>query len=139
MGKDLFVTDGNDITIRVLTLTRARVPDGNGAGIRAEGGDLTVQNVHSPTTQDACLPRMWQENHHQRQQVQGPSSDWGMMISQFSGESPDEQNATNAMVATRCRCPAPGSLSGLQRHARYRFRTEIPARQRYISATATAA
>jgi hypothetical protein len=55
MGKALFVTDGNHITIRVLTLTRAHVPDGNGAGIRAEGGDLTVQNVHPPTTQDGLL------------------------------------------------------------------------------------
>jgi hypothetical protein len=34
---------------------------------------------------------------------------------QFSGEPPDEQVATNAMVATRCRSPAPGSLRGLQR------------------------
>ena len=27
-GKGIFVTDGNDITVRDLTLTRARVPDG---------------------------------------------------------------------------------------------------------------
>ncbi|HET7880525.1 MAG TPA: hypothetical protein VFL55_06535 [Acetobacteraceae bacterium] len=43
-GKALLVTDGNNITIRNLTLQRARVPDENGAGIRAEGGDLTVEN-----------------------------------------------------------------------------------------------
>jgi hypothetical protein len=41
-GKALFITQGNNITIRNLTLTRARVPDGNGAGIRAEGRNLTV-------------------------------------------------------------------------------------------------
>lgn len=55
MGKALFVTDGNDITIRDLTLTRARAPDGNGAGIRAEGGNLTVQNVHFINNQDGLL------------------------------------------------------------------------------------
>ena len=43
-GKALLVTDGNNITIRNLTLQRARVPDENGAGIRAEGGDLTVES-----------------------------------------------------------------------------------------------
>ena len=37
MGKALFVIVGNDITVRNLTLTRARVPDMNGAGIRQEG------------------------------------------------------------------------------------------------------
>jgi hypothetical protein len=43
-GKALFVTGGNDITIRNLTFTRARVPDGNGAGIRAEGVNLRVEH-----------------------------------------------------------------------------------------------
>lgn len=42
-GKALFVTVGNDITIRNLTFTRARVPDRNGAGIRAEGANLRVE------------------------------------------------------------------------------------------------
>jgi hypothetical protein len=43
-GKAVLVTDGNNITIRNLTLQRARVPDKNGAGIRAEGGNLTIEN-----------------------------------------------------------------------------------------------
>jgi hypothetical protein len=55
MGKALFVTDGDKITIRALTLTRARVPDYNGAGIRAEGGDLTVQNVSFINNQEGIL------------------------------------------------------------------------------------
>jgi hypothetical protein len=54
-GKGLFVTDGSGITIRNLTLTRARVPDFNGAGIRAEGGDLTVDHVHFVNDQDGIL------------------------------------------------------------------------------------
>jgi hypothetical protein len=37
MGKAIFVIAGNDTTVRNLTLTRARVPDMNGAGIRTEG------------------------------------------------------------------------------------------------------
>ena len=36
-GKAILVTAGSNITIRNLTLQRARVPDQNGAGIRARG------------------------------------------------------------------------------------------------------
>jgi hypothetical protein len=43
MGKAIFVTVGHDIIIRNITFTRARVPDGNGVGIRAEGSNLTVE------------------------------------------------------------------------------------------------
>src|SRR3954451_3627054 len=42
-GKALFVVDGDDITIRNITFTRGRVPDGNGAGIRAEGANLRIE------------------------------------------------------------------------------------------------
>ena len=54
-GKALFITAGNDITIRNLTLTRARVPDGNGAGIRGEGIDLTVEGVRFVNNQNGIL------------------------------------------------------------------------------------
>ena len=54
-GKALFVTQGARITIRNLTLTRARVADFNGAGIRAEGGDLTVEHVRFVNDQDGIL------------------------------------------------------------------------------------
>ena len=43
-GKAIFITLGSDITIRNLTFARARVPDRNGAGIRAEGRNLTVEH-----------------------------------------------------------------------------------------------
>ncbi len=43
-GKAAFVISGNDTTIRGLTFARIRVPDGNGAGIRAEGRGLTVED-----------------------------------------------------------------------------------------------
>ncbi len=55
MGKALFVTVGEGITVRNLTLTRARVPDGNGAGIRGEGNDLTVEKVRFINNQDGIL------------------------------------------------------------------------------------
>jgi hypothetical protein len=45
MGKGLFVIEGNNTTVRNLTLTRSRVPDMNGAGIRLDNGNLTVDNV----------------------------------------------------------------------------------------------
>jgi len=54
-GKALFVMDGDNITVRNLTLTRARVPDGNGAGIRSEGGSLTVEHVRFVNNQDGIL------------------------------------------------------------------------------------
>ena len=54
-GKALLVIDGQDATVANLTLTRARVPDGNGAGIRAEGGNLTVQGVRFINNQDGIL------------------------------------------------------------------------------------
>ena len=43
-GKGIFVIAGDDVTVRNLTFAGARVPDGNGAGIRAEGRNLTVEN-----------------------------------------------------------------------------------------------
>ena len=45
MGKGLFVIQGNNTTVRNLTLTRSRVPDMNGAGIRLDNGNLTVDSV----------------------------------------------------------------------------------------------
>lgn len=54
-GKAILVTTGSGITVRNLTLTRARVPDGNGAGIRSEGQSLTVEHVHFINNQNGIL------------------------------------------------------------------------------------
>ncbi len=54
-GKGLLVITGNGVTVRNLTLTRARVPDGNGAGIRNEAPDLTVEGVRFINNQNAIL------------------------------------------------------------------------------------
>ena len=54
-GKALLITSGADITVRNLTLTRARVPDMNGAGIRGEGQTLTVDGVRFINNQNGIL------------------------------------------------------------------------------------
>jgi hypothetical protein len=43
-GKGIFVTRGNGITIRNITFMSAQVPGHNGAGIRVEGDNLTVED-----------------------------------------------------------------------------------------------
>jgi hypothetical protein len=55
MGKALFVIEGNNTTVRHLTLTRARVPDMNGAGIRLDHGNLTVEDVKFINNQSGIL------------------------------------------------------------------------------------
>ncbi len=54
-GKALFIIRGNGITIRNLTFARARVPDGNGAGIRAEGVDLRVEHSRFVNNESGIL------------------------------------------------------------------------------------
>jgi Right handed beta helix region len=54
-GKALLVTVGSDIVVRNLTLTRARVPDRNGAGIRAEGHGLLVEGVRFVNNESGIL------------------------------------------------------------------------------------
>ncbi len=55
MEKGIFVIVGNDTTVRNLTLTRARVPEMNGAGIRLEGRSLTVEHVKFINNQNGIL------------------------------------------------------------------------------------
>jgi hypothetical protein len=54
-GKALFITLGNDITIRNITFTRARVPDRNGAGIRVEGRNLTIDKSRFINNENGVL------------------------------------------------------------------------------------
>ncbi len=54
-GKAILVVAGHDDTIRYLTLQRARVPDHNGAGIRTEGVNLTVEGVHFINNEDGLM------------------------------------------------------------------------------------
>jgi hypothetical protein len=54
-GKGLFVTTGHDITVRDLALIGATVADHNGAGIRAEGANLTVERVRFEDDENGIL------------------------------------------------------------------------------------
>jgi hypothetical protein len=54
-GKALLVIAGSNVTVRNITLQRARVPDQNGAGIRAEGGNLVVENSRFLNNEDGIL------------------------------------------------------------------------------------
>ena len=54
-GKGLFVIRGRDVTVRGLTFSGARVPDANGAGIRAEGRNLTVERSRFVDNENGIL------------------------------------------------------------------------------------
>lgn len=54
-GKASFVIGGDDVVVRGLTFTRIRVADNNGAGIRAEGGNLTVEDCAFVNNQAGIL------------------------------------------------------------------------------------
>jgi hypothetical protein len=54
-GMGLFVIWGNNTTVHNLALTRSRVPDMNGAGIRLVKGNLTIDTVKSIDNQSGIL------------------------------------------------------------------------------------
>jgi len=54
-GKAAFVIPGNAVTVRNIGFARIRAPEDNGAGIRGEGGDLTVQDSRFRNTQMGIL------------------------------------------------------------------------------------
>ena len=53
-GKAILVTD-TDVTLRNLEFSGAQVRDDNGAGVRYEGGNLTVDNCYFHDNQDGLL------------------------------------------------------------------------------------
>jgi hypothetical protein len=54
-GKAIWVTAGSDITIENIEFSGARVADKNGAGIRAEGANLTLRNCRFYDCEDGIL------------------------------------------------------------------------------------
>jgi len=54
-GKAIFVINGNDVTVRGITFTHAAVADRNGAGIRAQGGNLTVEDSRFIDNEEGIL------------------------------------------------------------------------------------
>lgn len=55
LGKGVFVITGNDVVVRGVTLSGARSDDANGAGIRAEGVNLTVEHVRFIRNENGIL------------------------------------------------------------------------------------
>ena len=62
-GKASFVLSGSDTILRGLTFTRIRVPDGNGAGIRAEGRNLVIERCAFTNNQTAILSLDYPSGH----------------------------------------------------------------------------
>lgn len=54
-GKAIWVIAGNDTTIENVELSGCRVPDGNGAGIRQEGRNLTVRRAYFHDNENGIL------------------------------------------------------------------------------------
>jgi len=54
-GKAIWVIAGDDVTVDDITFSGARVPDQNGAGIRAEGRNLTVRNARFLDNENGLL------------------------------------------------------------------------------------
>ncbi len=54
-GKAIFVIHADNVRVKNITFQHARVPDGNGAGIRAEGVNLTLDNDKFLNNQNGIL------------------------------------------------------------------------------------
>lgn len=54
-GKGIWVTTGNNVTVENIEFSEAAVPDQNGAGIRAEGNNLTVCNSYFHDNENGIL------------------------------------------------------------------------------------
>ena len=54
-GKAIWVISGDNVTVDSIEFHDAKVPDQNGAGIRAEGGSLTVRNSGFFDNEDGIL------------------------------------------------------------------------------------
>jgi hypothetical protein len=54
-GKGIWVIKGNDVTVEGVEFSEARVPDGNGAGIRQEGANLTIRDCYFHHNENGLL------------------------------------------------------------------------------------
>ena len=117
-GKALLVIDGRNVTVRDLTLQRVRVPDHNGAGIRAEGGDLTIENTRFINNQNGLLAAGNQAATIRitaaRSSATAPARGFARTASMSTRSScstssaPASSTRMRAITSSRARCP-PGS------------------------------
>src|SRR5262244_2595146 len=54
-GKAILIISGNNITVQNLEFSGAKVADENGAGIRYEGGNLTIRHSDFHDNEDGIL------------------------------------------------------------------------------------
>ena len=54
-GKAIWVVSGNNTTIEWIEFSEASVPDENGAGIRQQGGDLTIRHCYFHNNENGIL------------------------------------------------------------------------------------
>jgi len=86
-NKALLVTDGTNITVRNLTLAHARSSFHNGAGIRAEGRNLTIEHVKFIDDEDGILS--------------APAPDGSIIIrdSEFTGDGKCAEDCAHGVYA----------------------------------------
>lgn len=65
-GKAIWVISGNNTMVEDIEFAGATVPDMNGAGIRAEGNNLTIRNCYFHDNQDGILTDGGNSTDHHR-------------------------------------------------------------------------
>ena len=104
-GKAIFVITGKHITIRNLTFARARVPDWNGAGIRAEGEDLRVEHSRFINNESGIFRGQFgeQSNHHKRQPVHRQRHLWARSLRRCDRGGPHRPPDRSSIAISRTR------------------------------------
>lgn len=88
-GKALFVIDGDNVTVRGITFAHASAEDGNGAGIRGEGGNLVIENDVFLDNQNGILT------------TAAPSATLTIRDSRFEGNGSCVQGCAHGVYAGR--------------------------------------
>ena len=91
-NKGIFVTVGDDITIRGIGFEGARAPAHNGAGIRAEGANLTLVATRFLDNENGILA------------ASNPVSTIRILDSEFRANGVSRGNAPTGSISTRSRC-----------------------------------
>lgn len=86
-GKAILVIGGTNVTVRGLTLENAKVPDKNGAGIRAEGGELLVENTRFLNNENGLMS------------ANGPKISIRIVNSTFIGNGACQPNCAHGIYA----------------------------------------
>lgn len=86
-GKAILVIDGTNVTVRGLTLENAKVPDKNGAGIRAAGSELLVENTRFLNNENGLMS------------ANGPKISIRIVNSTFIGNGACQPNCAHGIYA----------------------------------------